>query len=94
MEWVEREATPDLGLKAEGGRGGGMEVSRNGWQWKKGWLGLISRQTNWEEKGPHMLCLTSLPAGEKAGVGEGCVSVYVEVRGEVSCSRIPKVKEP
>lgn len=62
----------------------------------EGWLGLISRQTNWEEKGPHMLCLTSLPAGEKAG--EGCVSVYVEVGGLggglVSHSQIPKVKEP
>lgn len=70
------------GLRADdgGGRGGrDKEVAVwtwYEWQWK-GWLSLISSQTNWEEKGPHMLCLTSQPAGEKPRVGEGPVSVYV-----------------
>lgn len=60
-------------------------------------MGLIRRQTNWEEKGPHMLCLTSQPAGEKAGAGEGCVGVCVVVGGvdaRVCDSWIPKVKKP
>ena len=52
-----------------------MKVKRNGWQWEKGWLGLISWPSNWEENGPHMLCLTSQSAGERGRVGEECVSV-------------------
>lgn len=52
-----------------------MEARRTGWQRWKEWLGLISRQTNWEEKGPHMLRLTSQSAGERAGVEEKCVCV-------------------
>jgi len=52
--------------------------------------GLISRRTNWEEKGPHMLRLTSQPAREKARVGKGVYNVCVCE----SERRIPKVKEP
>lgn len=67
---------PAPGLGADGG---GRERWRYGgkedWvaELERGWLGLISRQTNWEEKGPHMLRLTSQPAGEKGG--GGCVIV-------------------
>lgn len=62
-------------------------------------MGLISSQTNWEGKGPQMLCLTSQPAGEKAMVGElpvcVCVCLRLSVCVEVvSLIWIQEVEEP
>lgn len=60
-----------------------MVLRRTGWQWKA-WWGLISRQTNWEEKGPHMLRLTSQPAGEKPGVGVCLLAGFLKLRKQNS----------
>lgn len=61
QDWGPGEEMEGREGKMEGWRDEGVGVG----------LGLISSQTNWEEKGPHMLCLTSQPAGEKVGGGGG-----------------------
>ena len=49
----------------------GWRWRRRRWRQSRGHLVLISRQTNWEEKGPHMLRLTSQPAAKKVGASQG-----------------------